>query len=111
MRYENQSNLIPVIYLILLLTPVTTLAQANGRIPTIDAFIQERMDSLNIPGAALAVVRERGLFICRATASLTKRATWSRGALLRSPIWMLTRDRHDNKSRDMLHFMPRTKLS
>lgn len=44
--------------LILLLTPVTTLAQANGRVPTIDAFIQERMDSLNIPGAALAIVRE-----------------------------------------------------
>lgn len=41
-----------------LLMPAALAAQSNGRIPTIDAFIQERMDSLNTPGAALAIVRE-----------------------------------------------------
>jgi CubicO group peptidase (beta-lactamase class C family) len=41
-----------------LLMAVTLAAQTNGRIPIIDTFIQERMDSLNIPGAALAIVRE-----------------------------------------------------
>jgi len=43
--------------LVLLPTPATSLAQADGRIPTINAFIQERMESLDIPGMALAVVR------------------------------------------------------
>lgn len=43
---------------VLLLTLASLSAQANGRIPTIDAFIQERMDSLNIPGTAVAIVRE-----------------------------------------------------
>ena len=41
-----------------LLMPATLAAQSNGRIPTVDAFVHERMDSLNIPGAALAIVRE-----------------------------------------------------
>jgi CubicO group peptidase (beta-lactamase class C family) len=41
-----------------LLIPAPLAAQTNGRIPAIDAFMQERMESLNIPGAALAVVRD-----------------------------------------------------
>jgi CubicO group peptidase (beta-lactamase class C family) len=41
-----------------LLMPATLAAQSNGRIPTVDAFVHERMDSLNIPGVALAIVRE-----------------------------------------------------
>lgn len=39
------------------LTAADAAAQMNGNSPAIDAFIQERMDSLNIPGAALAIVR------------------------------------------------------
>lgn len=31
--------------------------------------------------------------------------------LLPIPVWVLTRDRHDNGARDMLHFTPQTKLS
>jgi CubicO group peptidase (beta-lactamase class C family) len=42
----------------LLLTPTYLSAQTNGRNATIDAFIQERMASLNIPGAAVAIVRD-----------------------------------------------------
>jgi CubicO group peptidase (beta-lactamase class C family) len=42
----------------LLLTTADAAAQMSGNSPAIDAFMQERMDSLNIPGAALAVVRE-----------------------------------------------------
>lgn len=41
-----------------LLMPASLAAQSNGSIPTVDAFVHERMDSLNIPGAALAIVRE-----------------------------------------------------
>jgi CubicO group peptidase (beta-lactamase class C family) len=43
---------------VLLFTPGSLSAQTNGRIPTIDAFIQERITSLNIPGAAVAIVRD-----------------------------------------------------
>lgn len=43
---------------VLLLTPGSLSAKTNGRIPTIDAFVQERMVSLNIPGAAIAIVRD-----------------------------------------------------
>lgn len=41
-----------------LLMPATLAAQSNGRLLTIDAFVHERMESLNIPGAALAIVRD-----------------------------------------------------
>ncbi|MFO7678665.1 MAG: serine hydrolase domain-containing protein [Chloroflexota bacterium] len=41
-----------------LLMPAALAAQSNDRLPTIDSFVDERMDSLNIPGAALAIVRE-----------------------------------------------------
>jgi CubicO group peptidase (beta-lactamase class C family) len=41
-----------------LLMPAALAAQSNGRLLTIDAFVHERMESLNIPGAALAIVRE-----------------------------------------------------
>jgi CubicO group peptidase (beta-lactamase class C family) len=52
------TTLLFVLVAVFLLTPAGLLAQTNGRIPTIDAFIQERMESLNIPGAAVAIVRD-----------------------------------------------------
>ncbi len=42
----------------LLLTAADAAAQMSGNSQAIDAFMHERMESLNIPGAALAIVRE-----------------------------------------------------
>jgi CubicO group peptidase (beta-lactamase class C family) len=53
-----RASLSLALILILWLIPATVSAQANGRFPTVDAFIQERMASLNIPGAAIAIVRD-----------------------------------------------------
>ncbi|MBX3055192.1 MAG: beta-lactamase family protein [Anaerolineae bacterium] len=40
------------------LMPATLAAQSNGSLPTVDAFVHERMESLNIPGAVVAIVHE-----------------------------------------------------
>lgn len=42
----------------LLRTAADAAAQMSGNSPAIDTFIQERMESLNIPGAAVAIVRD-----------------------------------------------------
>ena len=42
----------------LLCLPGTLRAQTSNRIPRVDAFMEERMASLKIPGAALAIVKD-----------------------------------------------------
>jgi CubicO group peptidase (beta-lactamase class C family) len=51
-------TLILILMSILLLVAADTAAQGSQGNAAIDAFMQERMESLDIPGAALAVVRD-----------------------------------------------------
>jgi CubicO group peptidase (beta-lactamase class C family) len=54
----RKTTVVLLLCLVLLLLPVSGIrAQADPHSGEIDAFIRERMESLDIPGAALAVVR------------------------------------------------------
>jgi CubicO group peptidase (beta-lactamase class C family) len=57
MKFKPMLRFALIGFLLLIAADVT--AQVSGNNVAIDAFMQERMESLNIPGAALAIVRGR----------------------------------------------------